>query len=210
MPVARTDSTAAEVAQKKILGLLKKNGLSIKKVAEMREIPYSSVREALKIPGRLTVDQLAWYAEHFGVTADYLLSEGGLHEDMRDIGLNFKMAREGAEVSFTDAQKMLGVSGALLDLIERGEADASVGLLRKAVKNYGVSYDFILGATDSNEDVELLNVLFRDVRFLLTCQDLYRRPILKALFTSLRRLSDDELQKLVQVVDGIINLFLKV
>lgn len=209
MQVDSMGFTPTVIAQKKILNLIKKSGLNVREIAEIRKMPYTTVRESLNIPGRLTIDHLAWYAEYFGVTADYLLFEKETDKDLKDIGINFRMAREGAELSLENAQQKLGVTSILLDLIEQGKVDASVSLLRNAIVKYGVSPDFLLGAADANENSELINALFKDVRFLLTCQDIYRRSDLKVLFTTLRRLSDDELQKLGQVVDNIIDLFIK-
>jgi transcriptional regulator with XRE-family HTH domain len=189
-------------AQNKIKRMLIQSGINVKDIATDTDIPYSTVRDSLNITGRLNLPWLHWYADHFGVTADYLLSRD--HPD-QNIGDNFKAAREHAGLSLKDAHGPLGTSEYALDAIEKGEMEATVRVLWHAVEEYHVPSDFVLGVTGQSKDTEIITALFADIKFLLICQDIHGRQELRRLFTMLRGLSDKELGRLIKVIEHLIN-----
>ena len=200
------DKLVAEV-QNKIKMMLTQSSINVKDIANITQIPYSTVRDTLNITGRLNIPWLKWYADHFGTTADYLL--------MRDnpdkkIGVNFQAAREHAGLSLKDAQEQLETTEYALDVIEKGEMDAPLRLLRKAAESYQVPSDFLLGADEQSTDTEIITTLFRDIKFLLICQDIHRRQELRKLFSMLLGLSDSELGRLTKVIEHLVNEWIAV
>ncbi len=188
--------------QNKIKKMLTQSGTNVKDIANITQIPYSTVRDSLNINGRLNIPWLNWYANHFGATTDYLL--------MRDnpdkkIGANFQAAREHTGLSLKDAHRHLGTTEYALDAIEKGEMEAPLCVLRKAAESYQVPSDFLLDADEQNADTEIITTLFRDIKFLLICQDIHRRQELRKIFSMLRGLSDSELGRLTKVIEHLVN-----
>jgi transcriptional regulator with XRE-family HTH domain len=188
--------------QNRIKKMLAQSGLNVKDIANETHIPYSTVRDTLNVTGRLNIPWLNWFADHFGATADHILSRD--RPDQK-IGENFKLAREHAGFSLKDAHKLLGTSEYALDAIENGEMEAPVHVLRKAVEEYQVPADFILGMAEQNRDTEIITALFRDIKFLLICQDIHSRQELRRLFAMLRGLSENELGRLAKVIEQLVN-----
>ena len=120
------DTSIVDGAQKRIIGILKNAGISIKDVANETQTPYSTVLEMLTKPGRLSVSWLAWYADFFGITTDYILSRDNPN---KEIGNSLKTAREHAGLSLKDAHKLLGTSECALETIEEGEMDAPLSVV---------------------------------------------------------------------------------
>jgi transcriptional regulator with XRE-family HTH domain len=194
-------------AQNRIKRMLAQSGLSVKDIANQTHIPYSTVRDSLNITGRLNIPWLNWFADRFGITTDHLLSRD--HPDQK-IGENFKLAREHAGLSLKDAHGPLGTSEYALDTVENGEMEAPVHVLRKAVAEYQVPADFILGVTEQSRETEIITALFRDIKFLLICQDIHSRQELRRLFTMLRGLSENELGRLAKVIEPLVNEWIAV
>lgn len=188
--------------QNKIKKMLARNGINVKVIAEMTHLPYSTVRDSLNIAGRLNISWLNWYADYFGTTTDYLLARD---KPDKIIGENFQFAREHAGLSLKAAQEDFGTTVYALNAIETGEMDAPLLFLRKAVDSYHVPSDFILGVAEQSMDTEIITALFRDIKFLLICQDIHRNNQLRRLFTILRGLSDNELIRLTKVIEHLVN-----
>lgn len=193
--------------QNKIKNIISQSGLSVKDIAAETQIPYSTVRDSLNITGRLNIPWLNWYAEHFGITTDFLLSRD---KPCKNIGGNFKLAREHADMSLKDACRRLVASEFALDAIEKGEMEPPVHVLQKAVEEYQVPSEFILGITEQSKDADIITDLFRDIKFLLICQDIHRRPELRELFSLLRGLSENELKRLVKLIEYLVNEWIAV
>jgi transcriptional regulator with XRE-family HTH domain len=194
-------------AQNKIKKMLAQGGLNVKDIANETHIPYSTIRDALNVTGRLSIPWLSWYADHFGATTDYLLSRDNPDNNIAE---NFKLAREHAGVTLKDAHGRLDTTEYALNDIENGDMEAPFHFLQKAVMEYQVPSDFILGVTEQSSDTEIITTLFRDIRFLLICQDIHRRQELRRLFSMLRGLSDNELGRLTKVIEHLVNEWISV
>jgi transcriptional regulator with XRE-family HTH domain len=155
----------------------------------------------------LSIPWLDWYADHFGATTDHLLTRDNPD---KKIGENFKLAREHAGLTLKDAHGRLDTTEYTLNAIEKGDMEAPFHVLQKAVKEYQVPSDFILGVTEQSSDTEIITTLFRDIRFLLICQDIHRRQELRRLFSMLRGLSDNELGRLTKVIEHLVTEWISV
>jgi transcriptional regulator with XRE-family HTH domain len=185
-------------AQAKIKEILEREDLSVKKISSEKQLPYTTVRDVLHTPGRLNVPWLDWYAGFFGTTTDYLLSRDNPN---KETGENFRLARENADLSLKESCGLLGISEYALRAIEAGEMEAPLSIFKKAIGVY------ILGTEQDGQgnDAEIFTSIFRDIKFLLTCQDIHKRPQMKKLFSMLRVLSDDELSRLSRVVEPLLH-----
>jgi transcriptional regulator with XRE-family HTH domain len=191
-------------AQAKIKEILEREDLSVKKISSEKQLPYTTVRDVLHTPGRLNVPWLDWYAGFFGTTTDYLLSRDNPN---KETGENFRLARENADLSLKESCGLLGISEYALRAIEAGEMEAPLSIFKKAIGVYQVPPEYILGTEQDGQgnDAEIFTSIFRDIKFLLTCQDIHKRPQMKKLFSMLRVLSDDELSRLSRVVEPLLH-----
>ncbi len=189
-------------AQNRIKMILDHGGINIKDIANETQIPYSTVREMLSRPGRLNIPWLIWYASFFGTTTDYLLSRD---KPNKEIGSSLRLAREHAGISLKEAHELLGTSEYALEAIEKGEMEAPLSVLQKAVEEYRLPYEFIMGSADQAQDVTIITTLFRDIKFLLICQDIHKRPELQKTFSLLRGLPDKELGRLSKVIEYLVS-----
>jgi transcriptional regulator with XRE-family HTH domain len=196
------DTSIVDRAQKRIIGLLKHAGISIKDVADEARTPYSTAREMLTKPGRLSIPWLNWYAGFFGITTDYILSRDNPN---KEIGNSLKAAREHDGLSLKDAHKLLGTTECALEAIEVGEMEAPLSVVQKAVGLYGIPSDFIIGSTTQVQDAVIPAALFTDIRFLLICQEIHKKPELIKIFSMLNRLQDKDLVRLSKVIELLVN-----
>ena len=186
--------------QAKIREMLDSEGISVKSISAERQVPYTTVRDNLHMPGRLNVLWLDWYASLFGTTTDYLLSRD---QPNKEVGEKFRLARENAGLSLAEASSLLDTTEYALKSIEAGEMEPFLSTFQKAVEVYQVPPEYIL-ATGQGADEESIASVLRDINFLLTCQEIQKRPDLKKLISMLRPLSDDDLVRLSRVIEPIL------
>lgn len=80
-------------------------------------------------------------------------------DELKELGERLKLLRTERTESLEDVAKITSVSKSLLSKYERGLVDPGLRTLKKLVKYYNVSLDWLFGFTEDREPISIENPL---------------------------------------------------
>ena len=179
--------------------LIKRSGLSIRQFSLKAGIPYTTLLSILdRGVGKATVDNVIKICGPLGISVEQLYNMAGDHHDVCKMDFKdvLRELRTNRSLPQAELAKNLGVSFGLIGMYESGRRKPSYEMLEAIADYFNVSIDYLMGKDEKS-------VYYLDPDSAAIAQEVHSRPELKLLFDATRKISPEDLEFIISMVDRL-------